>query len=224
MGPLEFLGSLLNRPFLEAYDANHVFLGRVLYSGQLPTQCCFAVGPTETLTFVSSSANISYARFSSQTSQSTIHTYGLFDNLRWFGAAPRLFNTGVDDRGLPLPTGFLQLPDFHYTILSWPPPYIPAPARVTRDNGWPIGPGAWMPNSQASLWISPNFDENCLAGGLASSPGTFVYRTTFDTTGFNHALMSISGGVAADDGVTSILLNGVIVAQPGTASPASYPS
>jgi uncharacterized repeat protein (TIGR01451 family) len=215
VGPVEFLGTLQNRPFLEAYDSSHTFLGRVLYGGPLPTGCCFEVGPMETLTFSSSTANISYARFSSQVTQSSLHTYGLFDNLRWFGTAPRLFNTGVDNRGNPLPNGFLQLPDSHYMILTEPTPQIPGPAQVTTNNGWPITPGAWMANSAVSQWISPHANENCLAsGGSTELPGTYLYRTTFDMTGFNAARMSISGRSAADDGVTAVLLNGVVAANP----------
>lgn len=82
VGPVEFLGTLQNRPFLEAYNGS-TFLGRVLYAGPLPTACCFAVGPTETLTFVSGTANITRVRFSSQQSQSSIRTYGMFDNLTY---------------------------------------------------------------------------------------------------------------------------------------------
>ena len=98
VGPVEFLGSLLNRPYLEAYSGS-TFLGRILYSGALPTNCCFDVGPTETLTFTSSSNNITRVRFSSQQSQSTTHTYGLFDNLNYspvpIPAAAWLFGSGL---------------------------------------------------------------------------------------------------------------------------------
>lgn len=80
VGPIEFLGSLLNRPFLEAYSGS-TFLGRILYSGPLPTGCCAEVGPAETLTLTFD--NITRVRFSSQQSQSSTHTYGLFDNLSY---------------------------------------------------------------------------------------------------------------------------------------------
>lgn len=81
VGPVEFLGALQNRPFLEAYDSANGFLGRVLFAGALPTDCCFAFTPIETLTFTSGSANIAKVRFSSQISQSGAAVYGLFDNL-----------------------------------------------------------------------------------------------------------------------------------------------
>lgn len=98
VGPVEFLGSLLNRPYLEAYSGS-TFLGRILYAGALPTNCCFDVGPTETLTFTSTSNNITRVRFSSQQSQTSIHTYGLFDNLNYspvpVPAAVWLFGSGL---------------------------------------------------------------------------------------------------------------------------------
>lgn len=85
VGPVEFLGALLNRPFLEAYDSANVFLGRVLFAGALPTDCCFDFTPVETVTFSSASDNIARVRFSSQINQTGASVYGLFDNLT-FGA------------------------------------------------------------------------------------------------------------------------------------------
>src|SRR5262245_55701277 len=76
------LGQPLNRPFLEAYSGNQ-WLGTVRYAGLLPTGCCFAVGALETLTFTSTTANITRVRFSSQVTQSSIRTFGLFDNLKF---------------------------------------------------------------------------------------------------------------------------------------------
>ena len=71
------------RPFLEAYDASGVLIGSVKYAGVLPQGCCNEVGATETLTLTLPSGNIKRARFSSQAPTNTIHTYGLFDNLRF---------------------------------------------------------------------------------------------------------------------------------------------
>lgn len=81
VGPVEFLGALQNRPFLEAYDSANNFLGRVLFAGALPTDCCFAFTPSETLTFTSLTTNIAKVRFSSQISQGGAPVFGLFDNL-----------------------------------------------------------------------------------------------------------------------------------------------
>ncbi len=75
----EPLGTPFNRPFLEAYSGA-TFLGRVLYQGALPTGVR-EVGPTETLTFTSATANITRVRFSVQQNQGGPRISGLFDNL-----------------------------------------------------------------------------------------------------------------------------------------------
>ena len=85
VGPVEFLGTLTSRPYLQALDSNGGYLGvTVYYPGPLPTNCCFDVGPTATLVIASPSGtnNIGIARFSSQQPGSN-PTYGLFDNLSW---------------------------------------------------------------------------------------------------------------------------------------------
>jgi len=100
VSPLEFLGDLVNRPFLEAYAADNSLLGKVLYSGPLPTTAAFTVGPAETLTFTSATDNIAYVRFSSQTSQSSTRTFGLFDNLTFAAST---------DTGAPEPSSILLM-------------------------------------------------------------------------------------------------------------------
>jgi hypothetical protein len=75
----EPLGTPRDRPFLEAYSGS-TFLGRVLYAGALPTNGR-DVGPTETLTFTSPTANITRVRFSVQQNQGGPRISGLFDNL-----------------------------------------------------------------------------------------------------------------------------------------------
>ncbi len=84
--PVEFLGALTRRPFLQAFDASGALLTTVLYAGPLPTGGG-AVGPTETLSFISTGNNISRVRFSTQTPGCPVATtppvYGFFDNLRF---------------------------------------------------------------------------------------------------------------------------------------------
>jgi hypothetical protein len=76
-----YIGNALNRPFMEAYDANGAFLGRVLYQGPLPGSG--ATMPFETLKFVSASANIARIRLSSQASQGGSPIDGIFDTLAY---------------------------------------------------------------------------------------------------------------------------------------------
>jgi hypothetical protein len=84
VAPLEFLGTLSRRPFLQAFDSYNNLLGTVYYAGALPTGSG-EIGPTETLTFVSTANNIAVARWSTQnplTPPGYTPTYGLFDNFR----------------------------------------------------------------------------------------------------------------------------------------------
>ena len=85
VAPLEFLGTLSRRPFLQAFDSANNLLGTVYYAGPLPTGSG-EIGPAETLTFASTANNIAVARWSSQnplTPPGYIPTYGLFDNFRF---------------------------------------------------------------------------------------------------------------------------------------------
>ncbi len=94
--PLEFLTPLTKRPFIQAFDAGGVYLGATYYAGELPDGVG-EIGPAETLTYTSASANIVYVRFSSQNPAGGTPTYGLFDNLR--------FDVGTKPYILTQPTG-----------------------------------------------------------------------------------------------------------------------
>jgi Divergent InlB B-repeat domain len=86
VGPVDsFLTPLTSRPYLQGLDSNGGYLGlTVYYSGALPTACCYSVGATETLVFVSPQGtnNIGVARFTCQPPGSN-PTYGMFDNLSY---------------------------------------------------------------------------------------------------------------------------------------------
>ncbi len=82
VAPLEFLTPLTKRPFIQAFDAAGVYLGATYYAGALPTGVG-EIGPLETLTYTSTSANIAFARFSTQNPLDGTPTYGLFDNFRF---------------------------------------------------------------------------------------------------------------------------------------------
>ena len=94
--------------------------------------------------------------------------------------------------------------DSHYTITASADASFRGPnALVVTSNVFPIGPWLWDgPNSK---WIAPQ--NNQAAGNL---PGTYIYHTTFNLTGFNPATATLTGQFAADNSAI-IKLNGVVV-------------
>ncbi len=83
VGPVDSFFNLTSRPYIQAYDTSGNYLGvTVYYQGPLPSNCCFDVGPTETLTVVSpqNTNNIGRIRLTSQQPNPN-PTYALFDNL-----------------------------------------------------------------------------------------------------------------------------------------------
>jgi hypothetical protein len=91
----EALGTAQNRPFLEAYDNNGVFLGQALFQGTLPG--AGGISAFQTLTFTSATANIKKVRFSSQQLQPGPPVYGLFDNLN-FGGSEFVYDEFIPQR------------------------------------------------------------------------------------------------------------------------------
>ena len=120
-----------------------------------------------------------------------------------FNGLTGLFNTGLDSSGNPLAD---SASDPHYTLVSTPSG-APGSAVVTQQH-FPIGGGLWMPDTATSKWISPHADESV----YSDLTGTYTYQTTF-TVGGDPTSAEINGGVAGDDQVTSILLNGKVVAM-----------
>lgn len=110
-----------------------------------------------------------------------------------------LFNTGVDSTGTPLPHG--TVPDPHYTLLSTPPGSTLATRSITSAGGFPIPP--YIGDNALSAWIGPNNDDD-----LNGPTGPYLYRTTFDLTGFNESTAAITGNWATDNSGAGILING----------------
>ncbi len=118
--------------------------------------------------------------------------------------APGLFNTGVDASGVSLPSGSV---DPHWTIAASIDPAFPGPdALVLNDIGFPIPP--WLANDEISKWIAPRADQS--GGNLE---GDYVYRTTFNLSGFDPASVVITGEWATDNFGTDILINGTSTGQ-----------
>jgi hypothetical protein len=117
---------------------------------------------------------------------------------------PGLFNTGVDDSGVSLPSGAV---DPHWRLTASIDPGFPGPdALVLNDSGFPIPP--WLPNDEISKWIAPRADQS--SGNLE---GDYNYRTTFDATGFDPASIRVTGEWATDNSGTDIVVNGVSTGQ-----------
>jgi hypothetical protein len=114
---------------------------------------------------------------------------------------PGLFNTGVDDNGLPLEDG---AEDPHYKMVVAPDETVdPATALA----GPPSPP--WAENSGSSRWIGPNND----AGGNGP-PGDYEFEIEFDLTGLDPSTAKIMGLWSSDNTGSDILLNGVATNNP----------
>ncbi|HXG47523.1 MAG TPA: immunoglobulin domain-containing protein [Methylomirabilota bacterium] len=117
---------------------------------------------------------------------------------------PGLYNTGVDDAGVSLPSGSV---DPHWTLVQSADPAFPGPdAFVLNDVGFPIPP--WLANDEFSKWIAPRADQS--SGNLL---GDYAYRLTFDLSGFDPASVRITGEWATDNEGTDILINGISTGQ-----------
>lgn len=111
-------------------------------------------------------------------------------------AAPitTLFNTGVDNAGVLL-VGGAGTVDLHWDIIAGPGIAAPIDA-VTYFNG------AYAADGPSSRWLSAN-----AVGG--NGAGTYLFRTTFNLTGFDPALTTITASCGTDNLLTVVHLNGV---------------
>ena len=122
---------------------------------------------------------------------------------------PGVYGTGVASPGVLIAEGSV---DPHYTIISGP---VTGTAYVVTSATMPTSwPWIWNPNGPTSSWIS--FSST----STSSSVGAYVYRTTFDLTGFLPETAVLTGSWNTDNNGTGILLNGVSFNF--TTSPDSY--
>lgn len=129
---------------------------------------------------------------------------------------PGLFNTGVGLNCALIPDGGS---DPHYLILTNPDGESLIPALAEDSTQFPIVAGPWIANSSTSKWIGPRLNTSQAAGQAldgGAGPGIYVYRTTFDLTGFNLSSVKISGKFTSDNAVTAIKVND---GQPGVSNP-----
>jgi len=112
---------------------------------------------------------------------------------------PKLYSTGVNDAGALL--GPAER-DPHYTLIVSADESFPGPDAFTLAPGFPVGP--WIAEGPASRWIAPRPQQ-----GIGNQEGDYIYRTTFDLTGFDPAKAVITGKWAVDNSGVDILINGV---------------
>lgn len=91
--------------------------------------------------------------------------------------------------------------DPNYMLIA--PGLLPGSAKTVIDDGFPIPP--WTANDADSRWITPiGADDDGVGPG-----GGYIYRTTFDLTGYAPATASITGLWSTDDAGLTIVINGV---------------
>ncbi|MEK7953378.1 Ig-like domain-containing protein [Luteolibacter soli] len=116
---------------------------------------------------------------------------------------PGVFPTGVNNFGQALPAGAT---DAHYTLIVNPD--NPSSTNVLVQN--PI-PGSWIPHSATSTWVGPRTVTNAAAAlnsDAGEGPGTYVYRTQVDLTGFDVSTVQITGSWATDNSGLALRVNG----------------
>ena len=123
-----------------------------------------------------------------------------------------LYYTGVTNAGT---SAAANSADAHYFLVGNPAGSAsaanPAALFVTQADGFPIGP--WLNYDAAngvSRWIEP------ISGSTDDhAAGTYIFRTTFNLTGFVANSAQLSLRVAVDNDLTEVRVNGASVA--GTA-------
>ena len=127
---------------------------------------------------------------------------------------PGLFGTGVNDAGDLLPAGAL---DPHYKLIASADTNFPGPDSIVVNQDFPIageaGGGPWLTNGPGSKWIAPQPDQTCCGVGMAGGnggnlPGDYVYRVTFDLSGFDLSTVKLTGRWAVDSEGVDIKING----------------
>ena len=114
-----------------------------------------------------------------------------------------LFNTGVDATGVSLAGGSV---DPHYKLIVSADSTFTGPDAIVTSQ---IADGYWVPQSATAKWIAPSANQSYPGATPCNAGGTYVYRTTFDLTGFDPTTATITGQWGADNSGTAVRLNGV---------------
>ena len=117
---------------------------------------------------------------------------------------PSFFGTGVAADGQLLAAGAT---DPHYILATSADANYPGPDAIVVNEAWPVAPaGPWLANGPRSKWIAPQADQGTAAG---NAEGSYTYQTTFNLTGYDLSKVTVSAGVAADNSISDVLINGV---------------
>ena len=141
-----------------------------------------------------------------------------------FDSVNGLFDTGVSQNCLLAADG---ANDPHYQLIFNADGVNGIQAVVHDATVFPIVAGPWTANTATSKWIGPRFNTAGaagLAGDGGAGPGTYVYRTTVDLTGFTPATVTIKGLWAVDNGGLNIAVNGSPTGQVNNGGFANYTS
>ena len=114
-----------------------------------------------------------------------------------------LFNTGVDANGASLAGGSV---DPHYRLIQSADATFAGPDAIVTSQ---IAEGNWVAQSDTSKWIAPSANQSYPGASPCNAGGTYVYRTTFDLTGYDLATARIIGQWGADNMGAAMRLNGV---------------
>lgn len=117
---------------------------------------------------------------------------------------PGVYNTGVTDSG-SLDT--LGGPDKHWTLIQSADSGNPGPNAIVISKLDPT----WSPNTSVSQWIGPRTDAS-----VNAPAGDYVYRLTFDLTGYIASTALVKGTFVSDDITTQVLLNGQVTGVTNT--------
>jgi hypothetical protein len=113
-----------------------------------------------------------------------------------------VFGTGVDGTGVPLPGGSV---DPHYTLIQSAESTLPGPNAIVVSQ---IAEGYWVAQSTTSKWIAPSANQAYPGADPCNAAGNYVYRTTFDLTGYVATTAKLVGSWGADNTGVAIRLNG----------------
>ena len=130
---------------------------------------------------------------------------------------PGIAGTGNDPIGGLLADG---AEDGRYVLVANADGVSGIPAVVHDTTIFPIVAGPWLNTSTNAKWISPRANSQGaagLAGDGGAGSGTYVYRLTFDATGYDPASIVIRGAWASDNTGVAIRVNGTPTGLTNTA-------